>query len=66
MNQKGWTNYGLKTDSVKIMQSIKQGAKYLLISDSTSYEDETIKPFIRNKIGKFKNIDIYKVETASD
>jgi hypothetical protein len=59
MNQKGWTNYGLMSDSTRIKEKIVLGAKYLLIYNKEIYEDQSIQPFIKNKIGEFKNIDIY-------
>jgi hypothetical protein len=62
MNRKGWTNYGMNADSTKIRQRINQGAKYLLISDPKAYDEPGVKPFISNKAGRFKNIDIYKLK----
>jgi hypothetical protein len=66
MNQKGWTNYFYYTnwqkisdDSTKIKVEIGLGAKYLLIYDNKMYENQSIKPFLANKIGEYKNIDIY-------
>jgi len=35
------------------------GAKYLIIYKKDIYEEHSIQPFIKNKIGEFKNIDIY-------
>jgi hypothetical protein len=61
MNQKGWSNYGINTDTVRIRQKINQGAEYLFISDAKTYEVQSIKPFLTNKIGRFSNIDIYKL-----
>ncbi|MBC8486528.1 MAG: hypothetical protein H8D45_10860 [Bacteroidetes bacterium] len=59
MNQKGWTNYGISADSIIIKEKINLGAKYLLIYNKETYEERSIQPFIENKIGEFKNIDIY-------
>ncbi len=59
MNQKGWTNYGIVGDGEKITDKIKLGAKYLFIYNKKVYEDQYVKPFIKNKIGEFNNIDIY-------
>ncbi|MGC9341199.1 MAG: hypothetical protein ACP5E3_00715, partial [Bacteroidales bacterium] len=61
MSQKGWTNYGIRSDSLNIRKRIEMGAKYLLINDPDSYENENIKPFLRNKIGEFEHIEIYKL-----
>ena len=59
MNQKGWTNYGLSADSIIIKEKINLGARYLLINNKDTNKGHTIQPFIKNKIGEYKNIDIY-------
>jgi 4-amino-4-deoxy-L-arabinose transferase-like glycosyltransferase len=66
MNQKGWTNYfyygnwqNISDDSTKIKVESALGAKYLLIYNKKVYEDQSIKSFLANKIGEYKNIDIY-------
>jgi hypothetical protein len=61
MDQKGWTDYGdvNLNRSEKIAKKIKSGAEYLIINDSTIYKKDNIQPYIKNKIGSYKNIDIY-------
>lgn len=59
MDQKGWTNYGIQGDSIRIQQKIAQGAKYLLTFRKETQEKAGIKPFTRNKMGSYKNIDIF-------
>jgi hypothetical protein len=59
MNQKGWTSFDLTPDSSSIRKKIKSGTKYLIISDSNTYSEQGIKPFLRKKVGAYKNIDIY-------
>jgi hypothetical protein len=61
MNQKGWTNYGIKSDSLNITKKIQMGARYLVVYDRDNYEDDNIQPFLKNKIGEFNNIDIYSL-----
>jgi len=62
MNQKGWTNYGMiSSDSNKIKETIKLGAKYLFIYNKEIYKEKNITPFINNKIGEFGKVDIYKL-----
>ena len=61
MNQKGWTNYGIASDSTKIREKIKMGAKYLFIYDRSIYRDGKIGAFTKNKIGEFKTVDIFKL-----
>ncbi len=59
MNQKGWTNFGISADSARIKEKINLGAKYLIIYNKETYKEQSIQPFIKNKIGVFRNIDIY-------
>lgn len=59
MNQKGWTNYNISGDSARIKDEISLGAKYLIIYNKKAYEDQAIIPFIKDKTGEYKNIDIY-------
>jgi len=61
MNQKGWTNYGLDEDSTQISKKIALGAKYLMIYDKRTYQNSTILPFLKNKIGEYKSVDIYRL-----
>ena len=61
MNQKGWTNFGISADSTKIREKINDGARYLFIYDKEAYEDENLQPFIKNKMGEFRNIDIFEL-----
>ncbi len=62
MNRKGWTNFGINSDSARIRDRINRGARYMLI-----YKDETlgkpgIKPYLGNKIGQYKNIKIFSLD----
>jgi hypothetical protein len=59
MNQKGWTGFDVMADSSSIRNKMKLGAKYLFISDSNTYLEQGIRPFLRKKVGIYKNIDIY-------
>ncbi len=61
MNRKGWSNYGINLDRLKIEKAINLGAKFLFIYDKEVYNVLDIQPFIKNKIGEFKNIDIYSL-----
>ena len=64
MDQKGWTSFGDdNNDSTMIAQKIQLRAKYLFISDAGLYKKEYIKLFVKNKIGKHKNVDIYDIRT---
>ena len=61
MNQEGWTNYGILADSVRIREKIGLGAKFLLIHDKKTIEENSIQPFVKNKIGQFRNIEIFRL-----
>ena len=61
MNRKGWSNYGINLDRLKIKKAINLGAKFLFIYDKEVYNEPGIQPFIKNKIGEFNNIDIYSL-----
>lgn len=61
MNQKGWTNYGVGTDTNNIKKIIELGAKYLFIYNKEIYSNKDIQPYIHHKIGEYKNVDIYKL-----
>jgi len=61
MNQKGWTNYWVGTDSNTINKIKKLGAKYLFIYNKEIYSNKDIQPYIQHKIGEYKNVDIYKL-----
>ena len=59
MNMKGWTNYETLNDSLRIRKTITQGAKYLFIYNKETYKISRVQSFIKNKVGTFKNVDIY-------
>lgn len=61
MNQKGWTNYGIRFDSSRINNKIELGAKYLMLYNEDLKHKPFIQPYIKNKIGQYKNVLIYKL-----
>ncbi len=66
MNRRGYTEFGSDfTQEEGFYQRIEQGAKYLIISDSTIVDNEHIKPFTQKRIGKFKNIFVFDVRNIS-
>jgi hypothetical protein len=63
MDQRGWTNYYKKFQNEESFQEyIQKGAKYLFVNDSTLYKEDFIQAFISNKIGSYKNVDIYQLQ----
>ncbi|MBK9671282.1 MAG: hypothetical protein IPO70_03305 [Bacteroidetes bacterium] len=63
MNQRGWTQ-GASFEPLSILwftDKIRMGARYLIINDEQICNDPVIKQFTKNKIGSYKNIDVYKL-----
>jgi hypothetical protein len=61
MDQKGWTNYNLPIDSMKIKEKILMGAKYLFVYDNKLNSNSQLQPFLKYKVGSYKIVDIYKL-----
>jgi hypothetical protein len=61
MNQKGWTNYGIESDSVKIREKINLGAKYILTTDDATIHDSGVRPFVGEKLGRFRTIEVFEI-----
>lgn len=63
MNQKGYNeNNGRDRDSLGIAESIRLGAKYLFINNDEYLKKDYVKPFLKNKIGQYGNVTIYKLK----
>lgn len=66
MNQRGWTSYfadSLCFDERAIKEKINEGAKYLFVRDSSGINAESLKQFLQNKIGQYRNISIYDLRS---
>jgi hypothetical protein len=63
MNQKGFSDFGYRDilEGDRIEKFIELGAEYLIINDSKAYSRAYLKPYLTNKIGTYKNIDIYSL-----
>jgi hypothetical protein len=64
MDRKGFSNFGyddLQGDA-RIKTFIDAGAKFLIINDAKLLEEEYLKPYLKNKIGEYKNITIYNLQ----
>lgn len=65
MEQKGYTNFDTELrDYTSISKKIEAGVKYIMLNDSSLLEKEYLKPFIQNKVGQYKNIQIFKVDKS--
>ncbi len=63
MNRKGYTeNNGRNKDSLGIATSVKLGAKYLFINNEEYLQRDYVKPFLKNRIGQYGNVTIYKLK----
>ena len=63
MDQKGFTSlYQVhKTVGEQIKGFKDQGAKYLIINDTNMYNNNEFSEYRKNRIGSYKNIEIYKL-----
>lgn len=67
MDQKGYTDFGYTDIPVnnidrRIKLFIEKGAKYLIVNNDDLYKNNLITPFLKNKIGSYKNVDIYDLK----
>lgn len=64
MGQKGFSDFFM--GGTPLYQRIKRctelEAKYLIISDTEVYKNDSITPYLEYKIGAYKNIDIYDLK----
>jgi hypothetical protein len=66
INRKGYTNYGSDFSTPDgFYRRIQDGAKYLVINDSTILSKTIIHPFSQKKIGQYLNISIYDIQNLS-
>jgi len=62
MNRKGYTSFGSDFSKAETFyRRIEQGAKYLIVNDSTILTSEVLQPFIKDKIGEFENVSVYDI-----
>ncbi|MBS1637282.1 MAG: hypothetical protein JST26_15285 [Bacteroidetes bacterium] len=64
MDQKGFTGMGVNgyADTTFIKNDMAQGAKYLVINNPEIKKEKGVEPYLKNKIGQFKHVEIYKLE----
>ncbi len=63
MNRKGYTQFGSDFSKAEGFYSrIEDGAKFLVINDTTILHNPEIQPFINKKVGEYKNIRIYDLQ----
>ena len=59
MNNPGWTE-AFTDKNYNIYYFIDLGAKYLIVNDSSYAQNEFYSKFMKNKIGEYKSITVYK------
>jgi len=66
LNRKGWTNFIDIQRPEQIDELISKGAKYLLIENEDSKQNLSfIQPFLKNQIGEFERIKVFKLEETN-
>jgi hypothetical protein len=62
MNQKGYTNYHYNPQRAKDLSFIlSKGVRYVIVNRETVFENPYLKPYLRNKIGQYKNVSIFRI-----
>jgi hypothetical protein len=63
MNRKGYTEFASDFSKAEgFYQRIENGAKYLIVNDTTILNREYLAPFIQNKLGEHDNIFVYDLQ----
>jgi len=63
LNRQGWSDlYGMNTDSLKISDHIRHGAKYLFVYDSIPDANRALDSFIDEFIGEKGMLRVYKLK----
>jgi hypothetical protein len=63
MNRKGYTEFGSNLSNAEgFHQRINDGAKYLILNDSTLLSREYLAPFVQKEIGRHENILIFDLK----
>lgn len=64
MNQKGFTDYGQGSlrGAARIEACIGVGAKYLIVNDTMLYQEDYLKPYLKNQIGQYLHVGIFNLQ----
>jgi hypothetical protein len=66
MNRKGYTDFGSDFSKAEIFRlRISQGAKYLVINDTTILGQPLIQKFAGEFVGSYRNIKVFKLKNMS-
>ena len=62
MNRKGYTEFGSDLSNANgFYQRIEDGAKYLIVNDTTVLSKDYLVPFIQDEIGRYENVRIFDI-----
>jgi hypothetical protein len=61
MDRKGWTNFNNYSSKEEIEELISKGAEYLFIADPSFLETPFMQSFLKEHIGSFEGIEIFKL-----
>ena len=66
MNRKGFTEFGSDLSNADgFYQRIEDGAKYLIVNDTSILSKDYLAPFIQDEIGRYKDIRVFNIEHIS-
>jgi hypothetical protein len=66
MNRKGYTDYGNDFTKVgDIKKRINQGARYLVVLDTTLLKSDVFRQFTANMVGNYKNVRVFDLRGIS-
>lgn len=66
MNRKGYTDFGSDfTNREMFYTRIEQGAKYLIINDTTLLKSDLLQPFLTDTVGQFENVVVFNIQNIA-
>jgi hypothetical protein len=65
LDRKGWTNYLQYSTSEQIENLIAHGAEYLFIGRDDFLEKDFLQPFMHDKVGSYKGIQVYRLGVSN-
>jgi hypothetical protein len=66
MDRKGYTEFGCDYMAEETFRKrISQGAKYLVINDTTILQQPAIQKFATNFVGQYRNVKVFNLQTVA-
>ncbi|MBN2635601.1 MAG: glycosyltransferase family 39 protein [Prolixibacteraceae bacterium] len=67
MNRKGYTSFGSDLTKPEVINNrIENGAKYLIVTDTTVLSQEYLKSFLKKEIGNYENVFVYDLQNLNE